>query len=423
MTSSIEIFYYFVVLMLAAAIWLLARPLSRTPKSNYIENKQVNLDIYKQHVAELQADLDNALISQDEFNAAQNDLEKQLINDVPEQEDNKAKEKSASKNDLIAIFFFIPAIAVGIYFSLGNPDTMRLGTTATNTTSPHASKAVPETKAPSVSEVIVNVEQRLAKDPDNIKDLRLLSRSYLATKQFAKAEPVFAKLTTLVTNDPDLWAEYADVKGVLQQGSLAGEPVQFLNKALALNPNHLKSLWLMGTHYYRQEQYQQAVDSWQKLYSLLDPATKIAQTIQVGINQAQQKLGVAQTPAAEATGKSMPASTASISGSVALDPALAKSAKPTDTVFVYARAASGPPMPLAVVRKQVKDLPFEFTLDDSMAMMPQMKLSSFEKVVVTARISSTGNAITSSGDLISKKNEVTNSHPMKLNLIINSVVE
>jgi len=417
-------FYYFAALMLAAGIWLLARPLTRAPKSSYIENKQVNLDIYKQHVIELQSDLDNNLISQDEFDVAQKDLEKQLINDIPEQESAKPEQKAVSKNDLIMAIFLVPALAIGIYLHLGTPDAIETTSTknVATKTSPHNGKA-PATSAPSVMEMIQKFEQRLAQEPERVEDLKLLSRSYVHTKQFVKAEKIFARLTALVDNDPNLWAEYADIRGVNQKGDLSGKPYQFLQKALALKPDHMKSLWLAGTYYFQQQQFQQAIDTWQKLNALLDPASKTAQTIRNGIAQAQQKLGVPVTQEPAVANIATATTTASISGSVSLDPKLAQQAKPTDTVFVYARAASGPPMPLAVVRKQVKDLPFNFTLDDSMAMMPQMKLSAFDKVVVTARISSSGNAITASGDLISNKNEIASNHVDKLELVIDSVVK
>ena len=90
---------------------------------------------------------------------------------------------------------------------------------------------------------------------------------------------------------------------------------------------------------------------------------------------------------------------AKVSGKVSVAPALAGKAAPTDVVFIFARAASGPPMPLAVLRKQVKDLPVEFALDDSMAMAPNLKLSGFAEVVVGARISRSGSATPQSGDL------------------------
>jgi cytochrome c-type biogenesis protein CcmH len=88
-----------------------------------------------------------------------------------------------------------------------------------------------------------------------------------------------------------------------------------------------------------------------------------------------------------------------VRGEIRLAPALKEKAAPDDTVFIFARAAQGPRMPLAVLRKQVRDLPATFQLDDSMAMNPALKLSSVAQVVVTARVSRSGGAMPQSGDL------------------------
>ena len=89
----------------------------------------------------------------------------------------------------------------------------------------------------------------------------------------------------------------------------------------------------------------------------------------------------------------------SIKVTVRLSPALASKTAPGDTVFILARAAQGPRMPLAIVRKQVRELPVTVTLDDSMAMMPEMKMSSFPDLVIGARVSKSGDAIPAPGDL------------------------
>jgi cytochrome c-type biogenesis protein CcmH len=90
---------------------------------------------------------------------------------------------------------------------------------------------------------------------------------------------------------------------------------------------------------------------------------------------------------------------ASISGVVELDPKLAATVGSGDTLFVFARAVDGPKMPVAMLRKKVGDLPLKFTLDDSMSMTPQFKLSTAGRVVVGARISRSGDALARAGDI------------------------
>jgi cytochrome c-type biogenesis protein CcmH len=146
---------------------------------------------------------------------------------------------------------------------------------------------------------------------------------------------------------------------------------------------------------------------WEKAVQLA-PGGEMAQQIQGGIDEARRLAGGAAPAAATAT-PAAPAAPApatppalpgtSVSGTVTLAPALAAKARPDDILFVFARAAEGPRMPLAILRKQVKDLPFSFTLDDSMAMTPTMRLSSTPRVVVGARISARGDATPQPGDL------------------------
>ena len=97
-----------------------------------------------------------------------------------------------------------------------------------------------------------------------------------------------------------------------------------------------------------------------------------------------------------------------VSGVVKLAPALADKVAPTDTVFIFARAAEGPRMPLAIMRKAARELPATFKLDDSMAMAPDMKVSNFTRLVVGARISKSSNATPRPGDLQGMSGTVTN---------------
>ena len=107
---------------------------------------------------------------------------------------------------------------------------------------------------------------------------------------------------------------------------------------------------------------------------------------------------------------------------VSIAKSMLKNVSENDIVFIFARALKGPPMPLAAVRKQVKDLPVEVTLDDSMAMMPNMKISSFENVHVVARVSKSGSAMPQSGDLESEARVASAGQKEKIELMINKSI-
>ncbi len=410
-------------LMLLGALILIIRPLMRAPKDSQVERQQINLDIYKQRLTELENDLAEGQIEQHEYSAAQQDLEKQLIFDIPEHSAQKNIDARRSQGSLITLVIALPASALGLYLYLGNPTAINPDATQTQAASPHAGAVKSDKPMPSVTEMIVKIKQRLQENPTDPKGWNLLARSYMHTKQFDKAEQALEKLTELVTDDPNIWANYADVAAVNQQGKLDGKPYEFTKRALSLEPKHPKALWLAGTYHFQQQSYDKAIRFWEILQRLLPPESKDAEMINNSIADARKQLGISPADTQASIKPAMPmAAAVSISGQVSLAEQLKDKVSPDDTVFVYARAASGPRMPLAVVRKQVKDLPFEFTLDDSMAMMPQMKLSGFDKVVVSARISKSGNAITQSGDLSSDKLEVLTSKHDPVTLEINTLV-
>lgn len=238
-------------------------------------------------------------------------------------------------------------------------------------------------------------------------------------QQFDKAEHALEKLTQLVQDDPSIWANYADVAAVNQKGSLEGKPYEYTKRALSLEPKHPKALWLAGTYHFQRQSYDKAVRFWTILQKEMPADSKSLEMINASLADARQKAGMEPVDQ-QAQQQAAPQATngAVINGQVSVASSLKDKVSPEDTVFVYARAASGPRMPLAIVRKQVKDLPFDFKLDDSMAMMPQMKLSNFDKVVVSARISKSGDAMTQSGDYISNQPEImlTTETPLKLEI-------
>ena len=153
----------------------------------------------------------------------------------------------------------------------------------------------------------------------------------------------------------------------------------------------------------------------------MPPGSEEARNIVGSLAEAEAR-GEVSAPAASAdTSPAGPSAAAAIRGVVRLDPKLAAQVKPDDTLFIFARAENGPPMPLAVVRRRAAELPIEFTLDDSLAMLPSMKLSNFPRVVVGARISRSGNAMPQSGDLQGSAGAVNVAAAGRVEITINSV--
>src|SRR5581483_463407 len=186
---------------------------------------------------------------------------------------------------------------------------------------------------------------------------------------------------------------------------LAGEPRALIEQVLKIAPDDPKALTMAGGAAFEARDYAKAIQYWERLANQVPAESELGQALAAGLSRARAAAGVTSSPPSAAAppanreGTGASATHASVRGEVHLADALKDKVKPDDTVFIYARAAQGPRMPLAILRKQVKDLPAHFKLDDSMAMNPQMKLSSVDQVVVTARVSRSGTATPASGDL------------------------
>jgi cytochrome c-type biogenesis protein CcmH len=242
---------------------------------------------------------------------------------------------------------------------------------------------------------------KLAADPKNGEGWAMLGRSYVMLQRYGEAGLAFSKAVELLGDEPNVLADYAEALALANNDSLQGQPAQLVSKALKANPNHAKSLWLNGHALLQQGRTAQAIEQWQRLLTVLPPGVEGRAAVEQLIAQVRSSNPQLAGPAGPA-GAPPPAAApkgAAMQVRVELARELSGRAAPTDTVFVFARAAQGPKMPLAIVRKQVKDLPLTVTLDDSMAMSPAMKLSTAGQVVVGARVSKAGNAMPQSGDL------------------------
>jgi cytochrome c-type biogenesis protein CcmH len=205
----------------------------------------------------------------------------------------------------------------------------------------------------------------------------------------------YSQAAARAPRDADLLAELADALAMARGQNLQGEPEELVLRALQIDPDNVKALALAGTAAFGREDFGGAVRHWQKMLAQVPPGSDDARAIQANIDEAR---AMAQKKLAKPAAKKGEKATA-LSGTVRLSPKLAGQAAPDDTVFIFARAPDGPPMPLAAVKMKVRDLPYTFRLDDSMAMTPAARLSGHAKVVVVARVSKSGTASAQRGDL------------------------
>jgi cytochrome c-type biogenesis protein CcmH len=227
-------------------------------------------------------------------------------------------------------------------------------------------------------------------------------------ERYGDAVAIYEKAVILIPDDPQLLADYADALGVLHGRTLEGKPELLIQQALKIDPENVKALMLAGTVAFSRKKYADAATYWEHARANLptDAGPEVFQALASGIGEAKSLArgrGRTVTAKAEAAGSDGPTGqtgqSLGISGKVSLAPHLASKGSPTDTLFVFARAVEGPPMPVAIMRVMKKDLPFTFHLDDSNSPMPARKLSDAGTVVIVARLSKSGDAKPQSGDL------------------------
>jgi cytochrome c-type biogenesis protein CcmH len=303
-----------------------------------------------------------------------------------------------SKAMLFGLVGFVCAVAIAGYVLLGTPQALNteVAPVAAAASKPVVGHAVDSAQ---IEAMIDKLAARLKERPDDADGWAMLGRSYAVLGRHELAVPAFKQAVAMRPGDAVLIADYADALIVTNGRSIEGESSRLIAQALKIDPNNLKALSLAGTAAFERKDYAGALRHWEKMAQVA-PNSEFVLQIQSGIDEARKLMGgQPMAAAAQVAPQPTPAAGTSVSGVVTLRAALVGKAAPDDTLFVFARPSEGSRMPLAILRKQVKDLPLTFTLDDSMAMSPATRLSLAKNVVVGARISKGGDATPKPGDL------------------------
>jgi cytochrome c-type biogenesis protein CcmH len=307
---------------------------------------------------------------------------------------------------VVGMTAFVLAVGAGGYAWLGNPEATQagpMGSAMAPQTVQAAASAPHSTEAAQILAMTESLATKLKADPQNPEGWAMLARSYAVLGRYEEATAAYKKALALRPEDARLHADLADALAVTQGRKLDGEPARLVAKSLSLDPANFKGLSLAGTIAFEKQDFKGAVELWTKALKNAPPDNPdLVRQMTGALEDARQRAGLPSVEALKVKDTSavepVAASGAEVSGRVSLSKALAGKVSPEDTVFVFARAAQGPRMPLAILRKQVKDLPANFKLTDALAMSPQMKLSGFQEVVVGARVSRSGQAMPQPGD-------------------------
>lgn len=372
-----------------------------------------NVAVYRDQLQEAERDLAADVISPERFEQLKGEIERRVLEDTSAAETGRAVRAAPARRTALALLILLPLASVSTYLMLGQPDALQVAKmpdTAANPAGAH------EVSNDQILRMVSSLAEKLKADPGNAEGWQMLARTYLALERYDDATAAFAKAAALLPGSADVLADLADAKGMAQGRSLAGEPAALVQRALKIDPRHPKALALAGSVAFEARDYAGAKRYWEQLLAVLPPDNEMVQSVKGGIAEATQLAGGAVAPAPgalPATAQAGPAAassgTARITGEVTLAPELAAKVAPTDTLFIYARAAQGPKMPLAIVRQAAGGFPIRFTLDDSQAMSPASRLSGFPKVEVVARVSRSGTAAAQAGDLIGQVGPVDNS--------------
>jgi len=244
---------------------------------------------------------------------------------------------------------------------------------------------------------------QVKKNPADATAWAMLAHSYDMLGKFAESINAHAELARLRPNDAQVLADYADAVAVANGRTMKGEPTILVEKALAIDGENVKALTLAGTAAYEREDFGEAVKRWEHARRVSTDAV-FRQQIDASIGSAEAaakgEAMVGVTTVAPSAGATAAASGAAVvSGRVMLAERLAAKASPDSTVFIFARTVSGSRMPVALIRRKVRDLPVDFVLDDSASMVRDVKLSQVSTVVIGARISERGDVLPQPGDL------------------------
>lgn len=408
------VFWIVASLMVGAACMFVLPPLLRAgPTAVGGDPGPLNLSVARDHLRELQAEFAAGVIDGERHAEAVRELQERVHRESVSAGGSSASARHGvpGQRMVVVLGISLALASLGLYVLLGEPAAV----SPADVPVPAADGQHGVTSA-QIGARIEGLRARLDQHPEDGEGWAMLARSYGVLGRHQDALLAYQQAVKRIDTNAQLLVDYADTLALLRGRRLAGEPHELVKRALSIDPRNIKALALAGTAEFEAGNPGAAIDHWDRLLALLPADAQFARSIAGSIASARQLM------VANAKGEPPPQGRVAITGSVGISAALATRVLPTDTVFVFARSVNGPRMPLAILRRTAADLPFDFRLDDGMAMAGGPRLSAAGVVLVGARISRSGSATPQSGDLEGALEPLSASSATSIRLVIDKVV-
>ncbi len=386
-------------LLLLLAVVLATRPWWRGQLGDRQNRRAANVAAYRLRVAEIDNEAASGLIPADEAQSLRAELDTRVLDDADASEPELTTRSRRSPLAILLVALLLAAFA-GSWYGLGGSWRAQARIAA----GPPPMPAVD----PQVAALVDTLAQRLNAKPDDAEGWSMLGRSYTVMERYPEAAQAFAEANRRAPAPRADWlSDEGEALAFASGQDVSGRAAELFEQALKLDPAYSKALWYGGLGSALIGDLDTALARWQRLFEQPDLAPEMRTALGERIGKLKDAIAsnaaAVGAPVAGAAGVAAPDGAAvapvSLKVRVSLAPALAGKVPAGATLFVFAKAANGPPMPLAVQKLADAKLPLEITLDESMAMAPGMSLSKFDQYLVTARYSAAGSVQAQPGDL------------------------
>lgn len=426
--------------LIVTAVLVLPLLRRRPPDVEAGEAERHRLAVFRDRRGEIERERASGRMDPDEADQAQEDLLRQLAIDLPPEPAGRAPRERRTMDGMpritaVVLVGLVPTLTFLTYHRIGAPAlvaTPAAPMTARASLPPgHPPTRASRPQGGDLATLLAGIEQRTREAPQDGEAWAMLGMTLKLQSRHQAAVDAFERAIAIVQPDARLLAEAAESLAMVQGGVFAGRPMEMLERALALDPAEPGALWLMAAARFRSGDTTRAREHLERLRAGMPAGSPGATRVEQVLARIEENVppGVATVPVRAASAPRPVASREPaladdtiVAGVVRVDPGLAEEARRGGTLFVIARQAGGPPIPIAVRREPGASLPMRFALGDDNAMTPARLLSTAGALTLEARLSRSGTANRQAGDLYGLLTPVEPGHT-DLEIVMDKVVD